>query len=82
MRTYSSFCGTVCSDSTGTVTSDAAVRLHRRYQNSSSENQSIIMLWKQVSRIICLSKWICILCFDDQVYKLDYNITILISQFN
>ena len=32
MRTYSSFCGTVCSDSTGTVTSDAAVRLHRRYQ--------------------------------------------------
>ena len=31
MRTYSSFCGTVCSDSTGTVTSDAAVRLHRRY---------------------------------------------------
>ena len=33
MRTYSSFCGTVCSDSTGTVTSDAAVRLHRRYQN-------------------------------------------------
>lgn len=34
MRTYSSFCGTVCSDSTGTVTSDAAVRLHRRYQHN------------------------------------------------
>jgi len=35
MRTYSSFCGTVCSDSTGTVTSDAAVRLHRRYHLNS-----------------------------------------------
>ena len=39
MRTYSSFCGTVCSDSTGTVTSDAAVRLHRRYHGKDNLRQ-------------------------------------------